>query len=98
MADDHPLSVAVPFAAEQREGVVPASQTCKQILLSSATTEGWASALELSVNHDQPIQVSIQEYSFGEEYLVVRCFPWRWITIFIRNMTITQKVTIECGP
>lgn len=40
MADDHPLSVAVPFAAEQREGVVPASQTCKQILLSSATTEG----------------------------------------------------------
>lgn len=39
MADYHPSSVPVLCAAEHREGVVPAPQTCKQILFASATTE-----------------------------------------------------------
>lgn len=39
IADCHPSSVPLLCAAEQREGVVPAPQTCKQILIASATTE-----------------------------------------------------------
>lgn len=39
IANDHPSSVLLLCAAKQRKGVVPAPQTCKQILFASATTE-----------------------------------------------------------
>lgn len=35
----HPSSVPLLCAAEQREGVVPDPQTCKQLLFPSATIE-----------------------------------------------------------
>lgn len=39
IADFHRSTVPLLCAAEQREGVVPSPQTCKQIIFASATTE-----------------------------------------------------------
>lgn len=62
-----PPCLPVLCAAEQREGVVPAFQTCKQALSASVTIVSWTATPSRCMSQDQTFKpLLLQENSVGE--------------------------------